>query len=262
MPAQYQPSDPQATRPHPQTTPAATHAPPAAIPAAAPLPGLVAQRRPGDRGNGPTRQAALLQVQQTQGNRAGQRLIQRRAAVQRVKKNQAADNARVRLGDDERPSKTSMDAIKKYAFNSKKKSTASWRTLLRTVKAQEEGWDAIEDHVIHGEAGPKGFHTKSDADEANCEGVGAKNPANASGSSPYKQWIRMKDDRTVDNLKISTFFPDNWPKDKIRAAALLRTASADHQVQAPFSLVANDGTVYPNTPLANPAKPSLAVANA
>src|SRR5690348_10475754 len=92
---------------------------------------------------------------------------------------------------------------KKYAFNSKKKSMTSWQNLLRTVKAQETAWYGIEDHVMHGEDGPKGFHTKSDLGAANCRAVGAKNPPNASASSPYKQWIRMRNDRTVDNLKIS-----------------------------------------------------------
>src|SRR5579859_4227914 len=67
--------------------PQATHTPPTAEPAgvdlrpAAPVaPGLVGDLRLAGRGNGPVRAAGIHQLQQTAGNRAAARIVQRRAA--------------------------------------------------------------------------------------------------------------------------------------------------------------------------------------
>ncbi len=247
-----------------------------AYPAGA-LPQLLSHPSIGRGGNSEVRAAAVQRMQQTHGNRATRRFLQRLAeqsdtsspavapmpSVQHVVGGPAvvvqrhvADDAAARMADP--PKTVNIAAVRKYKKNSKKTKLLVWERVLESVKAAEGDWDGIKDHVMLGEdtTPPKGFHSKKKLGEANARAVGPKNPANPPDRNPYKQWIRNKGDATFGHLKISTFYPDGWDEEKITAAVLLRNAGADHQVEATFDLVANEGTVYPNTGLENPTKPT------
>jgi hypothetical protein len=237
---------------------------------------LLADLHLAGRGNGPVRQTLALQMQQTYGNRATLQLMRRRIngtvgtivtsdtdAIQRtaipsavVIQRDVVDDAAKRLAD--KPGKASIDAVRKYKKNSKKTSLTAWKRVLESVKTEETFWNEKRDHIMLGDDAtpPKGFHSKQALAAAHAEAVGTKEPANAGNRAAYKQWTRNKRDRTVNSLKISTFYPDGWPEDKIRAAVLLRNAGAGHDVESTFGLVANEGTVYPNTNLENPDKPA------
>lgn len=169
----------------------------------------------------------------------------------------AADEVRSGLDSSEQPSAGSMKAVKKYKFNSKKTKHATWKLILPRVKTREAYWSSIRNHVMLGEdvAPPKGFHSKALKASAHSVAVGEQNPKGVGDASPYKQWTLNKGD-DKNKYKISTFFPDAWPEDKIQAAILLMDESEDNQVQASFGLTSNDGTTYPSTSLADPPKPS------
>ena len=241
------------------------------------LPQLLSHPGIGGQGNSEVRAAAVQRMQQNYGNRATRRFLQRLAeqsdtspsdmvhatSVQRAGEGQAvvvqrhvADDAALRLDDP--PKKASIAAVSKYKKNSKKTSLTVWKRILESVKTAEGEWEGIKDHVMLGEdtTPPKGFHSKKKLGQANARPVGPKNPASPPDRSPYKQWTRNKGDTTFAHLKISTFYPDGWDEEKITAAVLLRNAGEEHQVEATFDLVANEGTVYPNTGLENPTKPT------
>ncbi|HEX9988876.1 MAG TPA: hypothetical protein VGE45_10430 [Chloroflexia bacterium] len=247
-----------------------------AYPAGA-LPQLLSHPNIGGQGNREVRAAAVQRMQQTHGNRATRRFLQRlaeqsdtpasdtvhTASVQRARGGPAvlvqrhvANDAAARLEDPPKPA--SITAVSKYKKNSKKTSLTVWKRILESVKTAEGDWEGIKDHVMLGEdtTPPKGFHSKKKLGQANARPVGPKNPASPPDRSPYKQWTRNKGDATFAHLKISTFYPDGWDEEKITAAVLLRNAGEEHQVEATFDLVANEGTVYPNTGLENPTKPT------
>lgn len=240
------------------------------------LPQLLSHPRIGRGGNSEVRAAAVQRMQQTHGNRATRRFLQRlaeqidmsssatapAASVQRAGEGQAmviqrhvADKAASQLEDP--PKAENLAAVRKYKKNSKKTSLTVWKRILESVKGLEGDWDGKRDHVMLGEdtTPPKGFHSKQEMAQANVRAVGPKVPRNVGEGAAYKQWTRNKNDATVSHLKISTFYPDAWDEEKIRAAVLLRNAGEEHQVEATFGLVANEGTIYPSKTLNNPVKP-------
>jgi hypothetical protein len=246
-----------------------------AYPAGA-LPQLLSHPNIGGQGNSEVRAAAVQRMQQTHGNRATRQFLQRLAeqsdisssatapatSIQRaggesavVIQRHVADQAAARLEDP--PKAENLAAVRKYKKNSKKTSLTVWKRILESVKGLEGDWDGKRDHVMLGEdtTPPKGFHTKQKLAQANVRAVGPKVPPDVGEGAAYKQWTRNKNDATVSHLKISTFYPDAWDEEKIRAAVLLRDAGEEHQVEATFGLVANEGTIYPDKTLHNPVKP-------
>ncbi|HET7486952.1 MAG TPA: hypothetical protein VFJ85_03425 [Acidimicrobiales bacterium] len=103
-------------------------------------------------------------------------------------------------------------------------------------------------HVMLGETGdkgPSGLHSTVRSGDAVAQ-VGAR-----SGGKVYKSWVRAKNDRTLDALKISTFFPDDWPEDKIRALAMLNGTANAPQGAPP--LTTNESSIYPTNERRQPA---------
>jgi hypothetical protein len=207
-----------------------------------------------------------LQLQRAVGNRAVGRLLAgavQRAPVENVSQVTGGDviqrngvAARVKqLEDDLKPA--TVTAVRRWAKGSKKKGHAIWERILQKVTEEEPFWDTVRDHVMLGEdeTPPKGYHSTQEADSAHSETVGAKSPGTAGAGAVYKQWTRNTSDDTYDNLKISTFYPDNWPEDKIQAAVLLRTAGAEHQVESHFGLKKEGDTIYPDVQIPNPPEP-------
>ncbi|HWZ04719.1 MAG TPA: EndoU domain-containing protein [Mucilaginibacter sp.] len=156
-----------------------------------------------------------------------------------------------------KPLAASVAAVKKYKKDSKKTKAVVWKRVLESVETNEAFWAKRRNHVMLGEneTPPGGFHSKKSAADAFTRVVGPTNPPNAGKSVVYKQWHKNKTDNSAANLnrKISTFFPDNWEEEKIMAAVLLKNAGEEHQVEASFGLVANEGTAYPESDLADPA---------
>jgi hypothetical protein len=130
--------------------------------------------------------------------------------------------------------------------------------VLTRASAEEAYWDTVGDHLLRGEdtKPPKGYHSTQRDDAYTRVVPGAKNPANAGDNAAYKQWHCNKTDAKREHPKVSTFFPDGWPEDKIRAAVLLRNAGADHEVEAHFGLKQTGDTIYPDVAIEDPTKPA------
>lgn len=194
----------------------------------------------------------VLHLQRTLGNRAvGSLLAARGGMVQRAGVAERVQAREEQLGEE------AVSAVRLYAKGSKKKSHATWENILTRALVEKPFWDTVKDHVMLGEdeTPPKGYHSKARGAGAHARGVGGTSPDNAGDSVAYKQWTRHKNDNTYDDLKISTFFPNNWSEEKIRAAVLLRTAGAEHQVEARFDLKKQGDTIYPDLDLENPPEP-------
>jgi len=206
---------------------------------------------------GPQSATSLLRLQRMIGNQAVVRLVVPHGAPV-VQRKDVVDRAAAQL--TAKPSDESIAAVRTYKVNSKKTSETTWVRILGDVKAAETYWDGIQDHVMLGEdeKPPKGFHSTKKARDAHVEPVGERSPKTAGASVIYKQWTRQKGDDTYDHLKISSFFPDNWPERKIQAAVLLKDAGAEHQVESAFSLTSNEGTTFPTTTCDDPTKPKKA----
>jgi hypothetical protein len=222
-----------------------------------PAPTLVASGPATNLLNGSSLARDFLTVQRLAGNRALVGMLSSAPMVATIQRDVVGDVAKG-LDDDQRPSKSSLDAVGLYKKNAKKTSHESWKRVLESVKTQEPYWAEVKDHIMLGDdtTPPKGFHSKHSLGRANCRAVGATNPPAPAAGAPYKQWHRNKSDRGFQNLKISTFFPDSWTEQKIQAAILLQDAGVEHQVESRFALESNDGTTYPSTALANPVKPT------
>lgn len=142
----------------------------------------------------------------------------------------------------------SVASVRAYSKGWKKKSHTTKILVLGRVLDAEPSWYDIRDHVMEGEAGPKGYHSKRLGGDSVCSSIGDSNPAGA--GHVYKQYVRVRG--TENPRKISTFFPDSWTEAKIRAAVLLRNAGAGHDVESTFDVTVNDGTAYPTSALENP----------
>jgi hypothetical protein len=206
---------------------------------------------------GPQSATALLRLQRMVGNQAVVGLITGHGAPV-VQRKDVVDRAAAQL--TAKPSDESIDAVRTYKLNSKKTPETTWVRILGEVKTAEPFWEKIKGHVMLGEdeKPPKGFHSTKKADDAHVEPVGERSPKTAGASVIYKRWTRQKGDDTYDHLKISSFFPDNWPEAKIQAAVLLKDSAAEHQVQSAFSLTSNEGTTFPTTTCDDPEKPKKA----
>ncbi|WP_322044093.1 EndoU domain-containing protein [Paraburkholderia sp. J67] len=154
------------------------------------------------------------------------------------------------------------DATRKYiplySRNWKSKNNATRLRIFATVHEKEPVWDGMRDHVMQGEYNghPAGYHSKFLGGASKTEATGVKQPAGVGGTRPYKQWIKKRGQVANNNLKISTFFPDNWSEDKIRACVLLSSLGEDHQLIDQLQLVeSGDATVYPATKHRDPQKP-------
>lgn len=150
------------------------------------------------------------------------------------------------------------DSVELYSKGWKKKPNATKKQVFERVHANESKWFDNVDHIMKGEATtpPAGYHSKALDNASNAEGVGTKSPSNVGGKGVYKQWTKRRGQAGNANLKISTFFPDNWDEKKVRACALLSFAGADHQMTDQLPLDSpGDATFYPNTALGNPDQP-------
>ncbi len=153
----------------------------------------------------------------------------------------------------------SASSVERYSKGWKRKANATKKRIFETVHANESKWHNNIDHIMKGEAStpPAGYHSKALAGASNAVGTGDKNPNNVGGKSIYKQWTKRRGQEGSGNLKISTFFPDNWDEMKVRACALLSFTGASHHMMDQIPLDSpGDATFYPNSALENPDEPA------
>jgi len=152
----------------------------------------------------------------------------------------------------------SATSVERYSKGWKTKPNATKKRIFETVHANESKWHDNVDHIMKGEAvtPPAGYHSKALEGAANAEGTGTKSPSNVGGKGVYKQWTKRRGQEGNGNLKISTFFPDNWDELKVRACALLSFVGESHQMTDQKALDSpGDATFYPTTGLENPDAP-------
>lgn len=196
----------------------------------------------------------VLALQRQVGNRATVQLI--RGAGSAIPVQREGVGARLQAIEAELQSDTKA-AVRRFSPNSKKKSATTWIQILEKVKPREATWRQIRNHVMLGEATspPKGLHSTADSTKAHAEGVGEKSPKGVGRRGTYKQWIKKKTDKTNENVKISTFFPETWTEQRIQAAFLLATAGEDHRVAGFRIETESDATAFPDVDHPNPEKP-------
>jgi hypothetical protein len=149
--------------------------------------------------------------------------------------------------------------VKLYSQGWKSKTNATKQQIFTAVQANQARWDNVRDHVMLGGAGapPTGYHSTAAGDAATSECVGVKSPLSAGRTAVYKQWTKARGQVDNANLKISTFFPDGWTEDKVRACVMLSFVGAAHRMQDSVDMAhPGNATFYPDySNLNNPPPP-------
>lgn len=157
-----------------------------------------------------------------QGVRALQRLAGNRATAAIVQRGLDAELKTAR----DAVSSGARSAVEKHMIRKRSTPHTEMIAIWNHVRGRETGWtQRLQEHIFKGEpsgSSVAGYHSTAD-DSAIAEGVGSKNPANVSARRPYKQNVRLRTDTGNRHLKshASTFFPDDWSKEKVRASYLL-----------------------------------------
>ena len=184
---------------------------------------------------------AVWALQRQAGNQAVAALI----AVQR----DALGTAAGQLGAG---APAALGLIRKYGYNVKTTRQRDWATRLPGIKANEDFWTQVRDHVMLGEVDGEdstGYHSVQEAAASPVTVVGA-----STGDKFYKRWTKPKGVAHNRRVKISTFYPSAWTEERIKAVVMLK--DSPNKVQGTPALTVNADSVYPNIAgLENPTRP-------
>lgn len=184
---------------------------------------------------------AVWALQRQAGNQAVAAVI----AVQR----DALSRAAGQLGAG---APSALGLIRKYGYQVKTTRQRDWVTRLPGIKANEDFWTQVRDHVMLGEVDDEdstGYHSIQEATASPVTVVGA-----STGGKFYKRWTKPKSVGHNRKVKISTFYPSAWSEERIKAVVMLK--DSPNKVPGTPALTVNAESVYPNIAgLENPPRP-------